>query len=93
VRATLEHTKHDSLYSTRICTRCDKGVVDDEKHWLFGCDALSSIRQKHASTIEKFPHLLELMAAIYDSSPALEVLEFIFEATNFVSGHRQGSRA
>jgi hypothetical protein len=93
VRATLEHSKHDSLYSTRICTRCKKGVVDDEQHWLFGCDALSSIRQKHASTIEKFPSLLELMAAIYDSSPALDVLEFIFEATNFVSGHRQGSRA
>jgi hypothetical protein len=33
------------------------------------------------------------MAAVYDRSPALAVLEYVFEATKFVSGHRQGSRA
>ena len=39
---------------------CDKGVVDDEQHWLFDCDALSGMRQKHASTIEKYHSLPEL---------------------------------
>jgi hypothetical protein len=93
VRATREHTSQDSLYSSRICTRCDKGVVDDEQHWLFDCDALGGIRQNHASTIERYPSLPELMAAVYDRSPAMAVLEYVFEATKFVSGHRQGSRA
>jgi hypothetical protein len=31
--------------------------------------------------------------AVYDRSPAMAVLEYVFEATKFVSGHRQGSRA
>jgi hypothetical protein len=58
-------TSLDSLYSSRICTRCDKGVVDDEQHWLFDCDALGGIRQNHASTIERYPSLPELMAAVW----------------------------
>ena len=66
--------------------------MDDEQHWLFDCDALSGMRQKHASTFEKYLSLPELMAAVYDRSPAT-VLEYVFEATKFVSGHRQGSRA
>ncbi len=74
VRATREHTSQDSLYSSRVCTRCDKGVVDDEQHWLFDCDALGGIRQNHASTIERYPSLPELMAAVYDRSPAMAVL-------------------
>ncbi len=51
-----------------------KGVLDDEQHWRFGCDGLGGIRQRHASTIEKYTSLPELMAAIYDSGPALDVL-------------------
>ncbi len=35
----------------------------------------------------------ELMAAVYGKSPAMAVLEYVFEATKFVSGHQQGSRA
>jgi hypothetical protein len=58
--------------------------VDDEQHWLFDCDALVGIRQNHASTIERYPSLPELMAAVYDRSPAMAVLEYVFEATKFV---------
>ncbi len=67
--------------------------MDDEQHWLFDCDALGGIRQNHTSTIERYPSLPELMAAVYDRSPAMAVLEYVYEATKFVSGHRQGSRA
>jgi hypothetical protein len=49
----------------------DKGVVDDEQHWLFDCDALGGIRQNHASTIERYSSLPELMAFVYDRSPAM----------------------
>jgi hypothetical protein len=54
---------------------------------------VASDRTMHASTIERYPSLPELMAAVYDRSPAMAVLEYVFEATKFVSGHRQGSRA
>jgi hypothetical protein len=32
----------------------------------------------HASTIERYPSLPELMAAVYDRSPAMAVLEYVF---------------
>ncbi len=68
--------------------------MDDEQHWLFDCDALGGIRNNHASTIERYPSLPELLAAVYDRSPAImAVLEYVFEATKFASGHRQASRA
>ncbi len=98
VRATREHTSQDSLYSSRICTRCDgcdKGVVDDDGSTgcLIMMPLVASDTQNHASTIDRCPSLPELMAAVYDRSPAMAVLEYVFEATKFVSGHRQGSRA
>ncbi len=49
---------------------------------MFDCDALGGIRQNHASTIERYPSLPELMAAVtavYDRSPAMAVLEYVFE--------------
>jgi hypothetical protein len=36
-------------------------------------------KHKHASLIEKYPSLPELMSAVYGSSSALDVLEFVFE--------------
>ena len=50
-----------------------------EQHWLFDCDDLGGIRQNHASTIERSPSLPELMAAVYDRSPAMAVLEYVLK--------------
>ncbi len=71
MRATREHTSQNSLYSSRICTRSDKGGVDDKQHWLFDCNALvASGRTMLASTIEKYTSLPELTAAVYDRTPS-----------------------
>jgi hypothetical protein len=62
----------DDISAFMCSTSCDKGVVDDEQHWLlFDCDARGGIRQNHASTIERYPSLPELMVVAYDSSPAM----------------------
>jgi hypothetical protein len=73
------YAKH--LDSQVLAQRLPREWPNNEHHWRFGCDALGGIRHRHASTIEKYASLPELMAAVYDSSPVLDVLEFVFEAT------------
>jgi hypothetical protein len=49
------------------------------------CGALGGIRQNHTSTIERYPSLPELMAAVYDRSPAMAVLlEYVLEYVKYV---------
>ena len=80
-------------YNERICQRCNQGVVDDESHWLFHCPALSHIRNKHAGLLRDRCSVGELMSAAYVSGEAVVLSDYIWEITQFVKGHRQGSNA
>ena len=91
IRAVLEH-QPTSTYQERICRRCNGGV-DDEAHWLLKCKALLHIRRKHTSLLRNRRSVDKLMSAMYDKRLVADVVDYIWEITEFVKGHRQGSNA
>ena len=91
IRALTEHLPVSS-YHERICTRCKQGV-DDEVHWLLKCKALRHIRMKHAAILRTRCTVDKLMAAVYDKNLVVGVVDYIWDITKFVKGHRQGSNA
>jgi hypothetical protein len=91
IRALQEH-RPTSTYHERICTRCQQGV-DDESHWLLSCNALQHIREKHAAVLANRETVGYLMSAIYDSKLVVGIVDYIYDITEFVKGHRQGSNA
>ena len=91
IRAVLEH-EPTSTYQERICTRCKQGV-DDEAHWLLKCKALRDIRKKHTAILRNRRSVDKLMSAMYDRNLVTQVVDYIWDITEFVKGHRQGSNA
>ena len=91
IRALLEH-QPTSTYQERICTRCNQGV-DDEAHWLLKCRALLPIRRKHSAILRNRRTVEKLMHAVYDRNLVVGVVDYIWEITEFVKGHRQGINA
>jgi hypothetical protein len=91
IRALLEH-EPTSTYHERICRRCNQGV-DDEAHWLLKCRALLHIRKKHNTILRNRRSVDKLMSAMYDRNLANYLVNYIWDITEFVKGHRQGSNA
>ena len=89
IRAVTEH-QPTSTYQERICRRCNQGV-DDEAHWLLKCRALLHIRQKHSAVLRARRTVEKLMAAIYDKDLVVGVVDYIWDISLFVKGHRQGN--
>ena len=88
-RALLEHT---GTYHERTCRRCNQGV-DDEAHWLLKCRALLHIRRNHAAILRNRRSVEKLMSAMYDRNLVADVVDYLWDITEFVKGHRQGSNA
>jgi hypothetical protein len=89
IRALLEHA---NTYHERTCKRCKQGV-DDEDHWLLKCEALLHIRRKHSDLLENCCSVEKLMSAMYDRNLVTKLVNYIWDITEFVKGHRQGSTA
>ena len=91
IRAVLEH-QPTSTYPERICRRCNRGV-DDEAHWLLKCRALLHIRRKYTTLLRNRRSVDKLMSAMYDRNQVTDIVNYIWDITEFVKGHRQGSNA
>jgi hypothetical protein len=92
IRALLEH-EPTSTYHERICRRCNQGV-DDEAHWLLKCRALlHTIKKKHNTLLRNRRSVDKLMSVMYDRNLVSDLVNYIWDITEFVKGHRQGSNA
>lgn len=78
--------------SGRSCTKCTRGVVEDELHFLFECTAYSDIRQKYEGTLfQKFGglngiasrigHNPKIFREFMDQDPASQVARFVHECS------------
>jgi hypothetical protein len=91
IRAVLEH-QPTSTYPERICMRCNRGV-DDEAYWLLKCRALLHIRRKYTTLLRNRRSVDKLMSDMYDRNQVTDIVNYIWDVTEFVKGHRQGSNA
>jgi hypothetical protein len=91
-RSTLLEHQPTSTYPERICRRCNRGV-DDEAHWLLKCRALLHIRRKYTTLLRNRRSVDKLMSAMYDRNQVTDIVNYIWDISEFVKGHRQGSNA
>ncbi len=60
---------------------------------IMKCRALLHIRKKHNTILRNRRSVDKLMSAMYDRNLANYLVNYIWDITEFVKGHRQGSNA
>jgi hypothetical protein len=82
---TRVNTDHQLDYNSRSCTRCNRGPVDHELHYLLKCPVFTDIRRRHTSLFRGRSRSVNgFMSCAYDPSHAAEFSSCMFDFENRV---------
>ena len=83
----LQGTAGEVPYSDRKCTRGCVAMVDSEQHMLFDCIATEDARSRYSADLELAAgDFRGLMDKVYQQDTAISVMNFVYYASNLLSG-------
>ena len=65
----------------RVCLSCNSGALGDEKHLVFECPALASLRQRHAGL---FTSQTDTMRSFFAQQDHLGVFHYVIDCLDFM---------
>jgi hypothetical protein len=83
----LQGTAGEVPYSDRKCTRGCVAMVDSEQHMLFDCIATEDARSRYSADLDLAAgDFRGLMDKVYQQDTAISVMNFVYYASNLLSG-------
>ena len=65
----------------RVCLSCNAGALGDERHLIFECTALSSLRSRHA---DLFTSSTNTMRSIFAQPDRMGVFHYVIDCLDFM---------